>query len=93
MPCSDGYPPGSRIIVDTSRADLNARVACEALKRLELLNELHGLSVETTAWWRAHKAEDARREAAERAEIERNEIARTALLKLSPNERRALGLR
>jgi len=58
-------------------------------------NEDHmsSMSLELQLWWQRHKKADAKREAEERrlAEVER--VAQEAIAKLTPAERRALGLK
>lgn len=91
MPCRDefSYSDCSHY---QNRANLNARVACEALRNLEQLGKLGGLSNETRYWWREHKAADAIRVKREEAEKERRRVASKARAKLTKEELKALGL-
>lgn len=94
MPCSDGGPiyPDR---VSTARADRNARVACEALRLIEKYIPAYvpGMSVETLQWWAEHQEADLRREEAERQQREREALRDSAISKLTPEERKALGVR
>lgn len=108
MPCSDGREPWisrtsqneERLITEnaklTDRCNLNARVACEALRFLsEYMSTTTDpdLSKELKKWWREHKELDQRRLNLEREEAERQREIAEAVAKLSPRERDLLGIK
>ncbi len=68
------------------------RAACEALKTLTTQQRAR-LSPETRTWWEEHQAEDRDREQRERAKKAHADQKAAALAKLTPADRRALGLR
>ena len=49
-------------------------------------------SLELQIWWRDHQKEDARHEQEARDREERDRLRKRAIEKLSPSERRALGI-
>lgn len=54
---------------------------------------LNTFSLELQIWWRDHQEQDARREAAKAKTAHLKEVRRQALEKLTPEERRALGVK
>jgi len=90
MPCESGpsYDPSGDL-------DKVTRILCGVLRKLSDYeispNKL--LDAEGQEWWQEHQAQDARREAAERAAQEREQRRQDALAKLSPEEKSLLGLR
>lgn len=87
MPCDgSGYP-------DTTRAELNrlAPLLCEACKLLE--RHSIPVSIRLAAWWDEHKEIDRKREQRERQEAEQEAKRKDALSKLTPAERKLLGIR
>ncbi len=108
MPCSDGREPwithpsrredelakeNAKLV---ERANLNARVACEALRNLSVHIEVNVdplLSKELKKWWKEHQKQDERRLNAERMEAERQKELATAVAKLTPRERELLGIK
>lgn len=92
MPCTDGGVPYTR--EDTTRVNLNARVACDALSLIERTNPdlISELRAETQAWWHAHKEADRIRLQREREASDREALRNSARSKLTPAERKALGI-
>jgi hypothetical protein len=79
--------------VRQEREDLETivRLACMYCRE----QESHGWKVPEFArsWWRRHKKDDAKREAAEQRERRKEAIAHEARAKLTQEEREALGIR
>lgn len=92
MPCSDGGYGRDDYDRIQSRADAATRAACEAITLLQGTPLFPQLSVETRAWWNRHQREDQERIAREQAEEQRRKAKQDALDKLSPGERRLLGI-
>jgi hypothetical protein len=96
MPCYDGNGPGGvSYYEDPStrrRLDLATRVACEVLRNHSAPVIKESFSKEVQDWWAKHQADDARREAAEKAKKAREKARVTALAKLTAAERKLLGL-
>jgi len=87
MPCSSEWPSD----VDSQRLrdlDLATRVACELARHVSTSQ----MSAEAKKWVEAHREADRRREERARLEAERALAKRKALAKLTPAERKALGL-
>lgn len=68
------------------------RVSCDIMKAIEELGVTLPVSSETAIWWESHKAHDAQREALQKARDEQTSIAELAIRKLTPEERKALGI-
>jgi len=69
------------------------RVSCDIMRVLEAGGfDLSALDGETRAWWDQHKASDAKRAQARVEMARRDAIRAEALSKLSPEERKALGV-
>lgn len=60
--------------------------------RLQKITDVSKYSPEMQIWWRDHQAADLAREAKEKAEAERQSLRNSGIGKLTPEERRALGL-
>lgn len=94
MPCSDGGTYCSEDTETKNRLDKVTRLLCGLCERAEC--EARGTLIsndeELAQWWAKHQEEDLRREEQERKEREEKEAKRKALAKLSPRERRLLGL-
>ena len=73
-----------------SMADALAAELCEKLTER---GGADGLSLEMQTWWRDHQRADAAREAREREAQREFELKARALEKLTPEERKVLGLR
>ena len=85
----EGYHP--RAYCKANKALLDELV-CELCGRLQSLPSIDHYSLEMRTWWRDHQAADAARIARERLAEQQAELRRQALAKLSPLERKALGL-
>ena len=80
--------------------DSVTRMLCGILDQVESAEDpvkLEDLPAETQQWWREHKAADAERNAEvarqERAAKQHEDLRQRGLMKLTPEERKALGLR
>jgi hypothetical protein len=60
MPCYDSRD--NDCSYDRDRANVNARVACDAITVLEKYGIAHRLTAESAAWWKEHKAADLKRQ-------------------------------
>lgn len=89
MPCTcDGYPEPER---DTHNGPV-AEALCKVMQEHEVRGEMGCFDAATLAWWEEHKARDAARIKQDLAE-KRTLLARKAALeKLTPYERKLLGL-
>jgi len=90
MPCESG--PCDNSAEYRAEANRATRAACDMRTILRRANLEHMLTVETRKWIAKHDREDAVRIAAENAEGIRERTKRTALDKLTLEERRVLGL-
>jgi hypothetical protein len=101
MPCYDGGGPSYSDNSDElrrmkARIDLLARVACRALTELEdngIADMLLLRDDETREFWIKHKAFDRARKAEEAEKLRLAEVKKTALAKLTNEEREALGIK
>jgi hypothetical protein len=93
VPCVD--PDSDRRYI----AGLNAKIqeltrllcaACDALEMVEGSGINCGADLRT--WWHAHQAQDKARLAKEQAQAQQQALYEAALGKLTPEERRILGL-
>lgn len=89
MPCDAG-PSYSDIEEARKERDIITRLACAYCKLLE--SQGRPVPDWAQSWWEAHKRYDAEREAQEMKIAERERTRQAALRKLSPTERKALGL-
>jgi hypothetical protein len=100
MPCYDGGGPSYSDNTDElrrmkARIDLLARVACRALTELEdngIADFLLLRDDETREFWEKHKEFDRKRKAAEAEKLRLEEVKKTALAKLTDEEKAALGV-
>lgn len=103
MPCTDGGVPydTDRYERDNNKRDFGfaltnrdwaARSACNAIKLVERLGVLDNLEPVTLAWWKKHQAIDRQRTEQENKQARCKAIRKTALMKLSKEEKRELGL-
>lgn len=102
MPCTDGGSPYPRMTEDEKDA---TPLACAALSWLEykgyireFLNDASWIECGLTqsraeTWWHDHKERDRKRREAEADATERRRLQKEAYSKLTPEERKALGLR
>ena len=95
MPCSDGGPSYQENPETKDRLDKVTRLLCGLCRRLTNRGRAFHITddAELAKWWAAHQEEDRRREERERKEREEAAAKRKALAKLSPRERRLLGIR
>jgi len=103
MPCRD-YPSDSYSDPADSwqfrelkaRADMLARIACKAMTELES-NSIEDLLLlkddEVRTWWAAHKEADRKAREKEERKKQHLKLRRSALKKLSDEEKIALGLK
>jgi len=95
MPCSDGGVPYENTSRSKDREDRLARIACAAMTALEELGKEDFLLLkndEVREWWAAHKEFDRQRRAKE-AETERLlQVTAEAMMKLTDEEKKVLGL-
>ena len=87
MPCYDPTCRERDAEIQQDKIDALTRMLCNACREHEPTDE------ETAIWWAQHQIEDQRREQAEREQTDMENTRIGALRKLSPDERRALGLR
>lgn len=104
MPCRD-YDESYDRQQTQKENDKLTKFLCTILSTLELENELGhfaelfdykegGISrKELFAWWEAHKEEDRKRKERAREAAERKEKKDAALSKLTPEERKLLGVK
>lgn len=90
MPCRSDYPSDydTRVRRDL---DLATRVACTAIRAMSRA-QVDALPKECRDWWVAHLKADDARIARENAEAIRRRRKEEALKKLTPDERKLLGL-
>ena len=95
MPCRDWGDNPSVVYRDDPetrrRLDLATRVACAALRTLSK-EAINNLPQEVRVWWEKHQEMDRRREVAERNQRQKEAAKKRALNKLTPEERKALGV-
>ncbi len=97
MPCSDGGWPGDAIVEHSQRADRLARMLCGVMTTLKayhpvIVRELCAEDKELADWWKQHQEFDRRRIERENADKAKKQAKNAALAKLTPEERKALGL-
>ena len=103
MPCSDGGPSYGTNTIYVEKGTQTSRL-CAVFRVLEkegklgaLLNEIDweeaGVSrFSTERWWESHKKEDRQRRQREAAETARKKARRAVLSKLTPAEKKVLGI-
>ncbi len=94
MPCRSAYDDDADIGERQRELDKATRVACELGKILSSITSFdHSeISVEAQQWLAKHAESDRRRLEAERLEKKRMRLRADVLKKLTPAERRLLGL-
>lgn len=94
MPCNSGMGVGDLQGL-TTRSELErlTRVSCQIMKAIESAGIQLDLDGEAAAWWQQHKAIDEARLRREQEQAEQERIRLEEIAKLTPEERRALGLR
>ena len=93
MPCRNGNEENYLAIEAKAKAelDLATRVACKAMRCLEELGAAFPDS-ETALWWIEHKEQDRLRLQREQEKRQAKMKKKAALAKLTPEERKLLGL-
>lgn len=87
-----GYHPSAYMrILSKEDVDRWTAEACGKLSKLKPA-AIRKMSLELQLWWREHQKADAERKARERREERDKELRAQALAKLTPAERRALGV-
>lgn len=83
----------ARYDADRAREALTkmTQIACEACQVLEDIDEIY-LAPNAKKWWKEHKKIDAKRLAQEQNERNKKALQASGLAKLSPEERKALGV-
>lgn len=97
MPCmSYDDDPGASLREQKKKTDKLARIACKALTELEKQGRADFLLIDDTEvreWWEAHKIADAKAQAKKLEQEERERVKAEALAKLSPLEKKVLGVK
>lgn len=89
MPCQDGGP--SWDYVSKMEIDNVTDVLCRTLKHLEETGyDFKKLHNKVRVWWKRHKEADRKRLAAKEKEDAKQNLAKAARAKLTPEEIRAL---
>ena len=83
---SGNYAPSDQKSLDKNTAEL-----CGSLKKATEA-KLKKMSLELQIWWRDHQKADKRHKAEDAKERKEAKIAETAKAKLTPKERKALGI-
>lgn len=89
MPCRDDYPPNYVSESSAKEHQILTRAACDFCKHIELAGG--SIPRYLSAWWIEHKREDAARIAREEQARQKRQAKISALNKLTPAEREALG--
>ena len=93
MPCTTGQEWDRTDYEAQRKIEQLTRVSCDIMRALENGGvSLAAFGPEVQDWWNAHKADDAKREAASQAQAAREELRAAGLAKLTDVERKALGL-
>lgn len=102
MPCSDGgipYPPSKEELLDRQTPAMLCAIfsALSPTQRANAMQEADwteaGVSLkEFSDWWKMHQVRDSERRAQEARQKKAAEARAEAMSKLSPAERKALGL-
>lgn len=93
MPCYDSRDHDNSELYD--KIELLTRVSCDlarALRATATAGQFLDVSQETLDWIRQHDLEDKRHAEEKQRAASREEAQRRALAKLTPDERRLLGL-
>ena len=93
MPCTTGQECDRTDYEARRENERLTRVSCDIMRVLQSNGfDLSQLGGETRQWWDRHQAQDTARAAAAQQMAERDSLRESALAKLSPAERKALGL-
>lgn len=89
-----GYHPRvANRFVPKEEADAIVAEACALMSGLPSHSSVLALSLEAQMWWRDHQKKDSERAARQLREAQRKKKQEAALAKLTPGERRLLGLK
>jgi len=80
------------LLVGDSDLDVKTERLCEYCRQIDATDDIAKFSLELQIWWRDHRALDAQREEKARVDSLRESVRQNALAKLTPAERKALGL-
>lgn len=91
MPCRDEFADQDYYSELSNRLNKITKVACEILTTLPA-EQIDKFSTETKQWWEEHQRYDKLRIKREKAQQELEKVKQNAKAKLTPAERKALGL-
>ena len=93
MPCDSGMSSSSYDWEARREMERLTRISCDIMGALERAGvNMSAFGAETQNWWQQHKAHDAQKAAAAQAQQQREQHRQQGLAKLTPEERKALGL-
>ncbi len=90
MPCNCDGMDAHMATTYKQKADKLARLLCEMIP---MISGTDGCSLELRHWWEEHQAHDRRVAEQEKAEQDRKDRKAEALAKLTPADRRILGVK
>lgn len=90
MPCRDDWGPEDTIRDQMKQNDRLAAMLCQACQAMQIAGTK--MPDDVAVWWDAHQKADRAREERERAEARKNALRRSALGKLTAEERAVLGI-
>jgi hypothetical protein len=93
MPCRDDFGEAEAARQQIDRLHLATRVACSACGLLEQIGKLAHLPVESQNWWDKHKRADEARRRREEEEKRQEDRRREIIARLTPEERKLLGVK
>lgn len=90
MPCMDGGPTREEISRQNQDFEIITKLACRLCKEIEKRGEK--VPKFAKDWWERHKLADEERKRLEKVKKEKERRKQNALAKLSPEDKKALGL-
>lgn len=93
MPCQDPDADREELAVQAAKIHRLTKALCAQLRSLEAQGLSHLIHPSLRGFWQKHKEADERRRQAEERRLEQERQKRAAVAKLTPEERRLLGLR
>lgn len=90
MPCRDDWGPADFAAEQHKKIGQLTAMLCQACQAIE--DSRVQMPGDCIVWWEAHKAADRARMEREMAEARRNALRRSALEKLTAEERAVLGI-
>jgi hypothetical protein len=93
MPCYSPPPTAADYYEGFEHNSKLADMLCQIMQSIEARGELEGQELRTRAWWEEHKKRDRERLKREQEQRKTAEEKDAALAKLSPYERKLLGIR